>query len=267
MRNLHHGVSFATIGTAKFPHFLLATALFCATLCAEPIPVRYPQGSEHGFLALKTMEGVRIAIGDVTQSVRGDQVTSRLIFRFRDGSVNEETTVFVQHGTFRLVSDHLVQHGPSFPTPVDMLVDARTGEITTHTKDGGTTRVHLDLPADVSNGLPPNLLLNILPSAPETKISFVAPTAKPRLVHVSIKPVGKVLFNIGPTKRTAIDYALHIEIGGVAGVIAPIIGKQPPDYHVWILPGTSPAFVREEGTLYEGGPVWRIEQISPSFPR
>jgi len=147
-----------------------------------------------------------------------------------------------------------------------MLVNAQTGEITTRAKDGGVTRIHLDLPADVSNGLPPNLLLNILPVTPETKISFVAPTAKPRLVHVSIKPVGKVAFNIGSSKRTAIDYALHIEIGGVAGMIAPIIGKQPPDYHVWILPGSAPAFVREEGTLYEGGPVWRIEQISPSFP-
>lgn len=248
-------------------HFVLATALFSATLRSEPIPVLYRQGSEHGFLALKTIEGVRIAIGDVTQIVRGDQVTSKLIFRFRDGSVNEETTVFVQHRTFRLVSDHLVQHGPSFPTPVDMLVNALTREITTRARDGGVTRIHLDLPADVSNGLPPNLLLNILPGTPETKISFVAPTAKPRLVHVSIKPVGKVAFNIGPSKRTATDYALHIEIGGVAGMIAPLIGKQPPDYHVWILPGSSPAFVREEGTLYEGGPVWRIEQISPSFPR
>jgi hypothetical protein len=46
-----------------------------------------------------------------------------------------------------------------------------------------------------------------------------------------------------------------------------VIGKQPPDYHIWILPGASPAFIREEGPLYEGGPIWRIEQISPEFPR
>jgi hypothetical protein len=46
-----------------------------------------------------------------------------------------------------------------------------------------------------------------------------------------------------------------------------MIGKQPPDYHIWILPGTAPAFIREEGPLYEGGPIWHIEQISPEFPR
>lgn len=56
------------------------------------------------------------------------------------------------------------------------------------------------------------------------------------------------------------------ELGGMAGVIAPIIGKKPADYHIWILPGAEPAFIREEGPLYEGGPVWRIEQISPTFP-
>jgi hypothetical protein len=45
-----------------------------------------------------------------------------------------------------------------------------------------------------------------------------------------------------------------------------MIGKQPAHYHIWILEGTAPAFIREEGQLYEGGPIWRIEQISPSFP-
>ncbi len=44
-----------------------------------------------------------------------------------------------------------------------------------------------------------------------------------------------------------------------------MIGKQRPDYHIWILGGASPAFIREERQLYEGGPIWRIEQISPEF--
>jgi hypothetical protein len=38
-----------------------------------------------GFLALKTVKGARIATGDATQIVHGDRVTSRVIFRFRDG--------------------------------------------------------------------------------------------------------------------------------------------------------------------------------------
>lgn len=33
----------------------------------------------------------------------------------------------------------------------------------------------------------------------------------------------------------------------------------------WILGGSSPVFIREEGQLYEGGPIWRTEQNSPAF--
>jgi hypothetical protein len=149
---------------------------------------------------------------------------------------------------------------------MDVLINAVTGQITSRSKDGKMRQDHLDLPLDVSNGLPPNLLMNILPSIPETKLSFVAPTEKPRLIRVSIKPAGEVPFTIGGTKRKAIDFVLHPELGGVTGMIAPLIGKQPPDYHIWILPGTFPAFIREEGQLYEDGPTWRIEQISPEFP-
>jgi hypothetical protein len=78
--------------------------------------------------------------------------------------------------------------------------------------------------------------------------------------------VGAVPFAIGDTKRNAVDFVLHPELGGFAGIIAPLIGKKPVDYHIWIMPGANPAFIREEGPLNQGGPVWRIEQISPVFP-
>jgi hypothetical protein len=250
---------------ASLSGLLFSTAFLSGILHAEPIPVRCPQGSAHGFLVVKTLEGKRIATGDVAQTIRGYRVISRVVFRFRDGSIDDETTVFSQREVFRLISDHHIQRGPSFPKPINVFIDATSGEITSHDRDGRITHEHLEIPADVSNGLPPNLLLNILPSTGETKLSFVAPTAKPRLITVSVKPVGQVPFTIGGTSRKATDFALHVELGGLTGVIAPMIGKQPADYHIWILEGTAPAFIRETGQLYEGGPVWCIEQISPTF--
>jgi hypothetical protein len=254
---------------ARRPTFVLSCALLIAAtgspLNSQPIPVRHPQGAAHGFLAIRTLEGRRIAIGDVTQVVRGDRVTSRVTFRFRDGSIDDDTTLFTQRGVFRLISDHHIQHGPSFPKPIDVLIDATTGQITSHGEDGTIREDHLDLPSDVSNGLPPNLLLNFLSSTPETKLPFVAPTAKPRLITISIKPAGKMRFEIGRSTRQAVDYVLHVELGGMTGLIAPVIGKQPADYHIWILEGAAPAFIREEGQFYEGGPIWRVEQISPTF--
>ena len=247
--------------------FILAAALFSPSLHADPVPVRHPQGSAHGFLVLKTLNGTRLATGDVTQVVHGNEVTSRMTFHFRDGSIDDDTTIFTQRGTFRLISDHHVQHGPAFPKPIDVLIEARTGQITFHTGRDKVEQHHLDLPPDVANGLPPNILMNLLPSTPETKLPFVAPTATPRLVHLSIKPIGEAPFTIGDTHRKAIDYLVHVELGGITGVIAPVIGKQPSDFHIWILGGPTPAFIREEGQLYEGGPIWRVEQISPSFPK
>jgi hypothetical protein len=40
----------------------LSGLLLGATLRAEPIPVRYGQGSSHGFLALKTYSASRMAL-------------------------------------------------------------------------------------------------------------------------------------------------------------------------------------------------------------
>jgi hypothetical protein len=123
------------------------------------------------------------------------------------------------------------------------------------------------MPPDTYNGLATSMLMNALPGTPETKIAVVVAGDKPRVVHLSMKSAGEVPFTLGGTPRKAIDYDVHVELGGVAGVVAPIIGKQPLDYHVWILSGSDPAFIREEGPLYQGGPVWRIQQVSPAFAK
>jgi hypothetical protein len=244
---------------------VIAGFLIKIALTADSVEVRHPQGSAHGFVALRTLQGTRLATGDMTQIVHEDRVTSRVVFHFRDGSLDDDTTVFTQRGKFRLISDHHIQKGPSFPEPVDIFINALTGQITSHDIDGKVREDHLALPPDVSNGLPPNLLMNILPSAVETKLSFVVLGKKPRLVRVSIKPAGEAQFSLGDTARKAVDFVIHPELGGLTGLIAPWIGKQPADFHIWILSGPSPAFIREEGQLYQGGPIWRIEQISPNF--
>jgi hypothetical protein len=76
--------------------------------------VRHMEGLMHGFLALRTLDGKRLADGEMTQIAQGDRVTSRLIFRFKDGSVYDDTTIFSQPGTFRVLNDHLVQRGPLY---------------------------------------------------------------------------------------------------------------------------------------------------------
>jgi hypothetical protein len=125
----------------------------------------------------------------------------------------------------------------------------------------------LDLPPDLANGMVLTLLKNMRPDASQMTVSMVASTPKPRLVKLAITSQGEEPFSIGNSSRKATHYVVKVEIGGAAGLVAPLLGKQPPDTHVWVLGGEAPAFVKSEGPLFFGGPVWRIELASPVWRR
>jgi hypothetical protein len=241
--------------------------LAAAHSIGDPVSVRHTEGLVRGFLTLRDMGGTLLADGDLFQVARGVRVTSRLVFHFKDGSLHDETAIFSQRQTFRLLSDHLVQKGKSFPQPLDMSIDAVKGQVTVrYTDDHGEEKVaaeHLNLPVDLANGLILTLLKKGGSDAPPKTVGFVAATPKPRLVKLAISTAGEDSFSTGTTARKAMHYVLKVEVGGVAGVVAPLIGKQPPDSHVWILGGEAPAFVKSEQPLFNGGPVWRIELTSP----
>jgi hypothetical protein len=247
-----------------------AALLQPGALMAEVIPVRYVEGTVHGFLALRSKDGKTLAAGDLTQVVQGDRIVARLTFHFKDGSVDDESTIFTQSGNFRLLSDHHVQKGPSFPQPMDALIDASNGQVTVRSNDGGKEKVqteHLDLPPDLANGLLLTLAKNLRTDAAETKVSYVATTPKPRVVQLVIRPQGEETFFTAGAPHKAMHYDVKVEIGGIAGVVAPIVGKKPEDIHAWIVRGQAPAFVKMEGQLYVGGPIWTIEPTSPVWQR
>jgi hypothetical protein len=264
---LNAGFSFQLRSLALI--LILAALLQSGGLSAARVTVRHTEGLLHGFLALRTLEGEILAAGDSIQVAHGDRVTNRVIFHFKDGSVNDETTVFSQHGSFRLISNHLIQKGPTFPHPMDVSTDTSTGQVIVHYTDDGKEKVTTDrlkLPPDLSNGLVVTLLKNIETDAPEMKVSMVAATPKPVLVQLAISSQGEEPFSIAGSAHKAAHYVVKVEIGGITGIMAQLLGKKPPDTHVWVLQGEAPTFVKSEGPLYLGGPIWRIELTSPVWP-
>lgn len=248
---------------------LVGALACCVALSGETVVVRYTEGIVHGFVALRTLDGTTIADGDLIQLARGNRVTTRLVFHFKDGSLHDETAVYSQRGEFRLLSYHLLQKGPAFPQPIDMTVDGRGDVTVRYTNNQGEHKVettHLDLPTDLANGMILTLLKNVRSDAPPKSLSFLATTRNPRLVKLAVTVAAQERFSTGNTSRTATHYVLKVDIGGVGGLLASLMGKQPPDSHVWILGGEAPAFVKSEQALYFGGPVWRIELVSPSWP-
>ena len=239
-------------------------------LRAESVAVRYPEGVVRGFLVLRAPDGSVLANGDTIQASRGDRVTTRLVFHFKDGSLQDETTVFSERGRFRLVSDHLVQRGPSFPHPMEVSIDALSGRVTVRHRDEGKEKIieeRMELPSDLANGMTLTLLKNIAPDVASTTLSMLVATPKPRLVKLVITRSGVEPFSVGRAAYRAIRFNVKVEIGGLAGVLAPLAGKQPKDASVWIIGGEAPGFVRSESQFYQGGPLWRIELASPDYPR
>jgi hypothetical protein len=257
---------------SKMLRFLLVCSVF---LCSNPpavaqVPVHYTEGLLHGFLVLRTAEGEALAHGDLSQTARGNTVTSRLTFRFKDGSLREETAVFSQLRYFRLLRYRLREKGPVFEHPQQVSIDVSAGTVEVHSTDGDgkekITTEHMKLPPDLANGMLFILLKNLPPGSIGVKAFMVVTTPKPRLVGLAISAQGEDVFDIGPEKRKATHYVVKIELGGIAGLVAPLIGKEPPDIHAWILGGEAPAFVKSRGPLYAGGPVWQIELESPVWP-
>ena len=60
---------------------------------AAPVPVRFAEGVSHGYLLLRRVDGTLIATGDLLQLNRGADIESRMIFRFVDGSIFDETVL------------------------------------------------------------------------------------------------------------------------------------------------------------------------------
>jgi hypothetical protein len=165
----------------------------------------------------------------------------------------------------------LIQKGRTVPQPLEMSIDGPRGEvIVRYTDTQGKPKVEterFDIPPDLANGLIPTLLKNVQAGAPPKTVSLIAATPKPRLVKLAITVAGDESFSTGGTSRKATHFVLKVDVGGIAGLVAPLLGKQPPDSHVWILGGEAPAFVKAEQPLYLGGPLWRTELVSPVWPQ
>lgn len=243
-----------------WPLRFLQTVLVCvcftssSVISISQVAVQYKEGLTHGFLALSTLDGTVIARGDMLQLVHGDRVTNYLIFHFKDGSVQEETTIFSQRHAFRLISYHLVQKGTTFPEPADATITVSTGQVTVHytDRDGKEKdeNEHQKLPADLANGLVLTMLKNVKRDAPVPELSMIVFTPKPRLVKLVITVQGDDPFLLVGSTHKALHYVIKIKLGGLSGVIAPLLGKEPPDAHVWILDEEAPTFVKSETPFF-----------------
>jgi hypothetical protein len=262
-------VRFAWLALVPLAAFTAATAQQHARRVAPAgIPVRFAEGTVHGFMELRTTDGALLAPGDLTQRVGDRGIVSKMVFHFPDTSVFEETVVFSQQRVFAMQSYHLVQRGPAFAADLEatLLSSGAYVVVSRSHPDGKEQRYagSLVLPPDVSNGMVITIAKNLSASDTET-VHIVAFTPQPRLIGLQLVPSGSERVLFGRHTETAVTFTLKPKLGVLVGVFARLQGKVPPDSHAWIVDDGAPAFVRFEGPMYSG-PVWRIVLASPVWP-
>jgi hypothetical protein len=226
---------------------------------AEPVSVRYTEGVTRGFPVLRSQSGEKLAQGELVQFARGDVVESRLIFRFKDGSLYDERMVFSQRDVFTLLRYHIVQQGPSFPEMIDAAVDRASGRYEVRYKadedsDEETLKGAFEMPSDVYNGLLSTVMKNI-PAGEPVMVQIVAFTPKPRLVKMLLKPAAEDPMRVNDAAVIATRFLVRPQLGLFASLLIADI----PDVKCWIAGGDAPAVLRFEGPLYFMGPIWRID--------
>jgi hypothetical protein len=122
----------------------------------------------------------------------------------------------------------------------------------------------IELPEDVHNGMTGMLIRN-LPAGASANGHIVAFTPKPRMLRSTMRPEGEDTYLAGEAARTAARYLVTMEIGGLTGVVASVLGKDPPDLRFWVTTGPAPAFLKFEGAMFLKGPTWRIELSTPRW--
>jgi hypothetical protein len=230
------------------------------------IPVRYVEGAVHGFLRLTTADGKPLADGDLIQVVHDSAVESRMVFAFADSSVFEETVSFTQRHVFTMLAYHLLQRGPAFGMDIDAtLTQSGDYQVTTASRPAGKQQRYsgkLRLPADVYDGMVTTIAKNLPVGAPTT-VHLVAFTPKPRLIGLELTGASAPPTLVGRHAERTVVFTLKPRLGPFVHLFASLLGRMPPDSHVWIVTEGGPAFVRFEGPMYLG-PVWRLELTSPA---
>ena len=231
------------------------------------VPVRYSEGTVHGFLVLTTAGGDVLAHGDLLQVVSNEGIASRMVFHFPDGSLFEESATFTQQGVFALKSYHLVQSGPAFPDDLDarLLRSGVYSVMTKSHKDGSDHQYDgtISMPGDVYNGMIPVIVKNVS-TRQNTSVHMIAFTPQPRMITLEMAPASATeKVHLGGHEETTVNFALKPQLGFLLHIAAKLSGKMPPDSHMWVVTDDVPAFARSEGPLYTG-PVWRIALASPS---
>ena len=199
---------FARICVVAGPIVVLPSATPSSGHVAAPVPVRFHEGTLHGFLTVSSETGSQLGHGHLLQTLHDGSVDSRMILTFDDGSLFDEQVTFTQANVFTMRRYRVVQQGPAFDVDMEGVLDRKTERYRVITRNRERNEVDtlegpLEMPADVYNGMVVIIAKNLRNDAGAT-IRIAAFTPEPRLIELAMVPAGgpQVLLGDRPQKTT-----------------------------------------------------------------
>jgi hypothetical protein len=243
---------------------VLALAALAGPAAATPL-----EGVAHTLLELRGPAGARIATGELAQWPEGERVTAQTRFRFGDGSTHEETAVFVAAPRPRLESYALRQAGPRFGGELEARFDRTSGRHswrrTATGREPESGAGEIEIPDDAANGILFQALRHALMNGEEPSVSWVVFRPAPMVLRFGVtREAGAPVVVLGE-ERPTVHYVMRPALPFPLNWGATLAGVEPPELHVWMLPGPAPSFLRFAGPLMAGGPAWTIAPMAPRF--
>ena len=167
--------------------------------------------------------------------------------------MHDERTTYSQRGVFRLEAYHLTQSGPSFPG-ADVAFDRKSWPL-----PGEDAREGRRARGDGERRVRDAAGSRQRPDAPLAQEHAARGTghrpaggvhAEAALSRMELHQEGEDRIVFAGDPKQAARHLVDLEIGGVTGVVASVIGKNPPDLRYWLALGDIPAFVRFQGAMF-----------------
>ncbi len=223
--------------------------LLAAVAAAGPIPLRWPQGSLHGFPSMSDGSGNVVADGELTQELHGQRLEVRIRWSFRDGRVAVETDTF--HAGRDLVQERFSWAEERAGEELrSFTADFERGRATSAVRRGARVereQAHLDLPRGRSfagYGTALAVAQLGLAAGGTAEITFVAFTPKPHAVTLRVSQDREERIPAAGRSIPCDRFTLHPEIPFPANVFV-----HARDAHLWLTRRAPPALLRAEQNL------------------
>jgi hypothetical protein len=232
---------------------LLAAAFLFLAAPVFAIELTEPAGAERGYPGLCDINGTKLADGDFRQWIENDRLHVVITYRFPDGQLWEENSLFRQQS--ELIQEkwswkELRDGKPEREFAVDFSAGTASARISKDNKDV-TDKIDI-VPGQTFAGFGFSIALgNLRPrllKGEQIDLKAVGfspiPTLKPQVVTVKVSHAGLNEMKMSGRYLRGDNFIIHSEI--------PILAKlfiKVPDTHVWLTAGRPAGFLRWEGPI------------------